>query len=66
MSLSMLIRMGGAYKNEGAYWKEGAKSNHYGMHELHSLCVSQIRESLPQIKCLWYAERGGIISLGFD
>ena len=21
---------GGAYSEEGAYWKEGAKSNHYG------------------------------------
>ena len=23
--------MGGAYSEGGAYWKEGAKSNHYGM-----------------------------------
>ena len=22
--------MGGAYSEGGAYWKEGAKSNHYG------------------------------------
>ena len=23
---------GGAYLEGGAYWKEGAKSNHYGLH----------------------------------
>ena len=37
--------MGGVYSEGGAYWKEGAKSNHYG------ICMSLYVSFMLQVTC---------------
>ena len=37
---------GGAYSKGDAYWKEGAKSNHYGQLAFHSLFDKKYKNSM--------------------
>ena len=58
--------MGGAYSEGGAYWKEGAKSNHYGscnhslvlcLYTCNCLEMFSVKIIEQKIKMDWYQSR---------